>query len=317
MSWPPKAPLQRRGLRERGAAMVEFVMVAPLITVLGFGVLQYSLMFFAKNQINHATFMAARAGTVAHADVSAMHQAYLRALIPLYGGGRNSAELTRSLTRARCDMEQGDPECLAAPGVMMRLEVLNPTRESFEDFAKDDQLNQQFGSDTLAIPNTGLALRPDLNTVGSASGQSLADANLLKIRITHGYQPKVWLMAMFYKKYLQWLDKGDDEFHTALIDAGRLPIVSHATLLMQSEALMRGQADEGPYASNPGQGNQGQPKDPGDAAVNDRDPPRCFTMGCSVSIDDPTGLGGGDSGGGTDGSGNHFGGGSGGFCPVT
>ena len=44
--------------------MLEFILVGPLITLIGLGALQYGLLFFDKNQINHASFMAGRAGAM-------------------------------------------------------------------------------------------------------------------------------------------------------------------------------------------------------------------------------------------------------------
>ena len=70
--------------RQHGSVMIEFTIVGPIITLLGLAILQYGLLFFAKNQINHASFMAARAGSVGNADVGKVKTAYIRALIPLY-----------------------------------------------------------------------------------------------------------------------------------------------------------------------------------------------------------------------------------------
>jgi len=285
--------------------MVEFVVVGPIITVLGLAILQYSLMFFAKSQINHATFMAARAGSVAHANVGTITVAYQKALIPLYGGGQNTAELVTAYARAVADLT---PDTL-------RIEVLNPTKESFDDYAKDSALNDQYNA--RAIPNSSLAVRNNLDAVGTSSGQTLQDANLLKLRVTHGYEPKVWLLGLIYKKYLQWLDTGVDSFNTQLIDNGRIPMVSHVTIEMQSDAVEQKDADNKTlFASNPGQGNNGQPINPGDPATTDKEPPQCLTMGCSVTYtpSDP-GTGGGEGGGG---GGGGSGGGtcSGPNCPV-
>lgn len=262
--------------------MVEFVVVGPLITILGMAILQYSLMFFAKTQMNHAAFMAARAGSVAHATLNTIESAYKRALIPLYGGGESTAELQASYARVVADLTP----------TVLRIEVLNPTQQSFDDFAKDANLNQFFGA--RAIPNTGIGLGPGLDDVGATSGQTLQDANLLKLRITHGYEPKVWLLGMIHSKYLAWTDTGQDSFATQLIQSGRIPVVSHVTVEMHSEALEQKDAnDKNIFASSPGQGNNGVPVNPGNAAENTLPAPDCVTMGCSVTRTpaDPDGAG--------------------------
>lgn len=305
--WP-----MRRTLRQRGSAMLEFVVVGPIITILGLGVLQYSLMFFAKNQIDHAVFMAARAGSMAHANVGTVHEAYLRALIPLYGGGTNALELTESYAKATADMT---PESL-------RIEVLNPTKQSFDDFATNQGLNDSYGM--RAIPNSSLAQQPNLDAVGATSGQSLQDANLLKLRITHGYIPKVWLLGLLFNRYQQWLDNGEDSFKTQLIANGRVPMVAHVTLEMQSDAIeQKDSKGNNLFASTPGLGNNGRPTDPGTPGVATRPPPECLTAGCTVtylpgdpgSTDSVNGNGGTTTGGGT-GSGTGSGSVDGGSTPC-
>lgn len=291
-----------RRQKQLGAAMVEFVVVGPLITVLGLAILQYSLMFFAKGQINHAAFMAARAGSVAHATFDTIESAYKRALIPLYGGGENSDELLASYARVVTDL---------TPNVL-RVEVLNPTKESFDDFAKDVKLNGFFGA--RAIPNTGVALSSGLDAIGATSGQTLQDANLLKLRITHGYEPKVWLLGMIHSKYLAWTDTGSDSFATQLITSGRIPVVTHVTVEMHSEAVEQKDANgKNIFASSPGQGNNGQTVNPGDPATTSKPEPVCLTMGCSVAPSPSDPGGNGSSGGGTN-NGNGFCAGA--NCPV-
>lgn len=68
---PTTAPRTAPARAARGSAMVEFTVVGPLITMIGLSILQYGMLFFAKNQINHASFMAAREGATNHADISA------------------------------------------------------------------------------------------------------------------------------------------------------------------------------------------------------------------------------------------------------
>ena len=262
----------------RGSAMIEFTVVAPVITLIGLATLQYGMLFFGKNQVNHATFMAARAGSTGNASVAAVRDAYVKALIPLYGGGRDSAELADAYGKA-----------LADTAANLRIEVLNPTRESFDDWG-DASLEARYGA--RAIVNSGQAYK-DPSAIGAASGQSIQDANLIKLRITHGYEPKVPLVNAIYRRYLQWLDPGTDAFHTQLVNAGRIPVVANVTLQMQSDAI------EDVNASTPGSGNHGTARDPGDPPVSTAEPPHCSTMGCSVAYTpvDPGGGGGGGGGG--------------------
>ncbi|MCW5320099.1 pilus assembly protein [Verminephrobacter aporrectodeae subsp. tuberculatae] len=246
--------------------------------------------------------MAARAGSMAHAKLPDIRESYLRALVPLYGGGRDSAELAQAKAKAAADL-QGN----------LRIDLLNPTHASFDDW-NDPWLEQKYNA--RAIPNTGLADRN--RNVGSQSGQSVQDANLLKIKVTHGYELKIPLVSTIYKHYLKWFDNGGDSFHSQLIAQGRLPVVTYVTLHMQSDAV------EGETTiSNPGAGNTGSPVNPGGSDGPGGGPggpggpggkspaPDCITMGCTVlNPGNGSGAGTGDGGGaGGDGNGN---GGSGG-----
>ena len=270
--------------------MVEFVVVGPIVTLLGLAILQYAMLFFAKNQINHASFMAARAGSMGNAKMATITDAYVKALVPMYGGGKDTTELAAALVKAKADTAGN-----------IQVELLNPTKESFDD-NPDDELRNKYGA--RAIRNANQAFAP--TTVKANSGQSIQDANLIKLRITHGYEPKVPLMKLVYTSYLKWLDPKSDAFHTKMVNAGRIPVVTHVTLQMQSDAV------EDVNVSTPGRGNNGSPSNPGDPPVTTEEPPNCLTIGCTVvagpiTPTDP----GGDNGGGNPGDP-----GSGGDTPI-
>lgn len=277
---------------QRGAAMIEFAVVGPVLTLLGLAVLQYGMLFFAKNQYNHAAFMAARAGSVRNADLGQIREAYVTALVPAYGGGRNLAEMLASQTYAR-DVINGtnvsgrnvDHEG-NTPGGAVRIELLNPTKESFDDWS-DPALRDTIGGGRRVIPNSGLGFR-DAGEVKSNSGQNIQDANLIKLRVTHGYLPKVPLIKLVYTRYLRWLDPGTDAFHTQLVNAGLIPVVTHVTLEMQSHAI-----EPSSPVSLPGAGNGGSPTNPGDPPVTSEPPPQCTTIGCTASPGTGTPPGGG------------------------
>lgn len=249
----------------RGSAMIEFTVVGPILTLLGLAVLQYGMLFFAKNQINHAGFMAAREGATAHADLNAVQTAYARAMAPLYGGGQSPGELALSLAKANAD--------LGAPAGNVRIELLNPTRESFADW-NDPALQAALKTGARrVIPNAGQAFKNQ--SIGATSGQTIQDANLIKLRITHGYLPKIPVVNKIYTLFLKWLDTGSDAFHTKLLGDGRIPIVSNLTLHMQSDAI-----EPGAPVSAPGPGNGGNPTNPGNPPAPTKPPPDCTNNSC-------------------------------------
>ena len=255
---------------QRGAAMLEFILVGPLITLIGLGALQYGLLFFDKNQINHASFMAGRAGAMGNASLERVRSAYEKALIPLYGGGRNPAELAAALARAQADV-----------GQHVRIELLNPTPASFDDW-NDPVLQQTIGGGRRVIPNGNLAFK-DPGIIGAHSGQNIQDANLIKLRITHGVEPKVPLVRTLYSQALAWLDPGTDAFHTQLIDAGRVPVVTQVTLHMQSDAI----ESDGIMQPDP------NPPDDGGDGTGPSDPPGCTSGTCPGDTPTPADPGGG------------------------
>lgn len=251
---------------ESGSAMTEFVVVGPIIALLGLAIVQYGLLFFAKNQINHASFMAARAGSVGNASLEKVHGAFMNAMVPLYGGGVSRAEMAESLARAQADLAG-----------KVRIELLNPTRESFDDH-EDPALQTALKTGAnRVISNSNLAFKAP--QVKPASGQTIQDANIIKLRITHGYEPKVPIVSNIYKVYLKWLDPGKDAFHSQLVAAGRIPVVTHVTMQMQSHAI-----EDNPV-SMPGIGNGGSPAAPAPGTTPSAPgsgllPPECATISC-------------------------------------
>jgi hypothetical protein len=72
----------------------------------------------------------------------------------------------------------------------MRLVQLSPTTASFDDWAEPARdANGGLMADVREIPNDNLVARAEASgapAVGAASGQTLADANLLRLRLEYG-----------------------------------------------------------------------------------------------------------------------------------
>lgn len=250
---------------ERGASLVEFIVAAPVLVILALGLVQTGLIFHAKSNVNYASFEAARAGAVHHADPGAIDAAFKRAMIPYYGGGRNLSELSQAYAALTADFAQAQTQLGRDP---VRIEILSPSLESFNDY-HSPALATQLKVATRVIPNTLLNIltcpkdRPGCanNPASNQSGQTLADANLLKLRVTYGIPARKQLpmIGKFMTRVLPLLNPNDrDAFRAALLAAERLPVVSHVTVRMQSEAF-----ENAVMASLPGPGNNGTPTDPG------------------------------------------------------
>ena len=244
----------------RGATLVEMVVVMPTLLFLVLAIWQTATAFQAKSALNYATFEAARAGSVAHASVDSMTTALRKAMLPYYGGGRNVAELVQAADRAAAD--------LGADG--LRIEIISPSQESFQDY-NSPALQKKYNTNEPVIPNAGIdelkcprdPERADCShdPASNASGQTLQDANLLKLRVTFGIPQakQMPLVGPLYTWALNKMGAGEgDAFKQGLLNAGRIPIVSHVVLRMQSDAIRNAN-----MLSNAGPGNSGKPVDPG------------------------------------------------------
>jgi hypothetical protein len=240
---------------QQGATLVEFVIVVPTLLFMLLILIQYGLMYHAKSQVNYAAFEAARAGTTANANVTDIRVAFTRAMTGYYGGGTTTIELATSLAKSAADST-----------LATRIEILSPTKESFDDY-NSPKLATKLGA-TRVIPNANLAFincpvdvpACNANPASNKSGQSLQDANLLKLRITYGIPTakQIPLAGPFMTWALRTLNPVDtDVFRAGLVTAGRIPVVVHTVMRMQSPAI------EGSNASSPGPGNDGKPVDPG------------------------------------------------------
>jgi hypothetical protein len=260
---------------------VETTLVMPTLLFMVLGLWQAALAYHAKSSVNYATFEAARAGSVSNASSTKIMAAFQRGMVGYYGGGQTAGELAATIGKITKDIT----------GTVARIEILSPTQQSFEDY-NSPELQKALKTDEKVIPNTGLdELSCPRDVPGctndpkkNASGQTLLDANLLKLRITYGIPPEKQLpmVGRFYTWALGKLGAGlDDPFKLALIEAKRIPIVSHVVVRMQSDPIRNSL-----MVSDPGAGNDGKPVDPGPPASGPT-LPTCpwWDPSCSICTD--------------------------------
>lgn len=210
--------------RASGAATVEFTIVALVALLpLVLAVLQLGLLYVTKHTVQHAAFLAARAGAVSHGSRAEMLRYLAKGLAPLHAGatdyrgpgdpgpGDLGVTVASAYARAYADAQRPD---------RTRLRVLNPTRASFEDF-------ERVRRGIREIPNVYVHGAP-----GPRSGQTLADANLLKLRVDYCAPLVVPLVDRIVTAALRRLDT--DPFRQQCYWARRLPVVGHALVHMHS-----------------------------------------------------------------------------------
>jgi hypothetical protein len=240
----------RENTKQQGSSLVEFALLLPVLLLLAMGVLQTALAFHAKSNLNYAVHEAARAGSADHAKIDAMMRAFERALVPYYGGGRTTAELSAKLLDVRADLARD----------AARIEILSPTSHSFDDFFSPVAA-ARLGVSARVIPNAGIVDlrcprdRPSCpaDPHSNSSAQTLQDANLLALRVTYGIPIKkqVPLAGRLYTAALRLLGIGrDDAFIRQLVEAGRIPLVARTTLRMLSEPIEFGPV----YSAGAGRG---------------------------------------------------------------
>ncbi len=228
--------------RQAGLTMVEFALVVPFALLIVLSIIQVGLMFSAKQILNQATFMAARAGSLQNAAPDQMKEALITGLIPFY---QDSTERNDYVRLARARFEANREASCTGPACFVQIERLAPTAAAFADFGVR---TGAFGNRRF-IPNDNLEYR-SLNPGGS-SGLTLHDANTLKIKVTYAYELKVPLMKSVVGSVMCAVNVGIDAFDrsrtsplrappndcTNFYTRGRMPIVSYATVQMQTPAV--------------------------------------------------------------------------------
>ncbi|WP_405119351.1 TadE/TadG family type IV pilus assembly protein [Pseudomonas leptonychotis] len=141
-------------------AMVEFLIIIPVLILLIFGAAQAALIYSAKNGLNYATFQAARLGAMNHAQYSDMRRGLTRGMYPMFSQYPQQDRMQH--TASEVDN-------------FILITRISPDQASFGAFA---EASDALGVD--AIPNDNLMFRST-----QQSPVSIQDANLLKIRVQY------------------------------------------------------------------------------------------------------------------------------------
>ncbi len=202
--------------RQRGATLAEFVIIAPLVLIVGMTSVQAGLIYHGKTTLNYATFEAARTGATNNAQLDLMRQELGLRLAPLEGGDGSAQSAAAAMAKSSAAVMNASST---------RVKVLNPTTAAFDDWGIN---SREF--DRRVLPNSHLRHRE--HDIGSTSGLSLRDANLLKIEVTHGVDLKVPFVNTLISRAMTVVDPENAFYYRR----NKFPIKSVATVRMQSEA---------------------------------------------------------------------------------
>ena len=165
--------------------MTEFIIVFPVMLLLLFGTLQIALLYQAKIQLNYAAFEAARAGALNNAQQWAMQAGLVRGLVPLHTHGAPVGGSGGLLASGRGWLRWARGKLWSdVQNNMLRIDVINPSENAFSNHGITVEID---GADETVIPNDSLMYRD----ASSRGGQSIQDANLLKIRVMYCYEMQV------------------------------------------------------------------------------------------------------------------------------
>ena len=169
----------------RGQAMVEFLVVMPVLILLIFGAIQIGLIYSAKTTLNYATFQSARLGAVNNATYTSLRRGLIRGIAPLFTSNV-------SLTTVKADIDNGidsgntKRDAKSEVDTYAKIIRISPQSAQF----KSSSFGIKNNDGVYEIPNDNLMYRPGT----LSNGTSIQDANLLKIRVQYCYKLMVPLV---------------------------------------------------------------------------------------------------------------------------
>ena len=183
--------------------MVEMLLALPVVLLLALGIVQFTLVYQARHALDHALTQAARQGAVQHASAEAIERGLASGLVPFLRGADDWPGLLQAEAGALEHVRDG----VAAGWILLRQR--SPTRESFDDWSEpaldpmgepiagiDEIANDNLDSRRLRMqPASGVVGRHGAEAIGRLSGQTLADANVLRLELVYGLRLVVPLVG--------------------------------------------------------------------------------------------------------------------------
>ncbi len=186
--------LNATGRRVLGAAALETLLAVPIVLLAGLFALQFALVLNARQAVVHAAVEGARTGAVGHADPRAIERGFARGITPWLIGSQGALDHEQAVWRAWLHLQEG------LLGGWVRWRQLSPTEASFHDWAvpvldeaglpvpgsREIPTDHLDARRWLAGGGAEMGMLPGEGPVGPTSGQTLSDANLLKLEFTYG-----------------------------------------------------------------------------------------------------------------------------------
>tara|TARA_R110000851_G_scaffold165169_2_gene309903 strand:- start:109481 stop:110557 length:1077 start_codon:yes stop_codon:yes gene_type:complete len=173
---------------EKGAGMVEFSLIALPMILTGIGTVELTHWIYVRQAVGAALVGAAKAGSLRHANPTAIARAFEQRAIPLHTGG-SVRTATQQLTNNQARAIRGQPD------LAWHIQIRSPSTAVFNDFPKSRGGgtpnyraigNSYQREQHLKAKNNGWT-----NGVGPTSKETIFQANTLTLLLTYQYVPLV------------------------------------------------------------------------------------------------------------------------------
>ncbi|MDI4498705.1 hypothetical protein E6P70_10070 [Moraxella nonliquefaciens] len=225
--------------KQKGASVTEILVVTPLVVLLGMIGIQYALMYNAKTNITYASYEAARAGAINHADPQAIENGLLKGLLPLLSTKLKSEGIkvdTTNLLTATVQNKLALEKLKFDEARFMKIEIISPNEAAF-NACNNVQLQKILNTTNKVIPNKHNDIQ---NYKCSDPNISISQANVLKLRITYGYKPKIPLAKDMFVSIASFVRGSQEKFDLKLLAFDRIPITVDVSAQMLSPAVENG-----------------------------------------------------------------------------
>ncbi|NUF85946.1 TadE/TadG family type IV pilus assembly protein, partial [Acinetobacter seifertii] len=217
-----------------------FIIIAPLILFISLIGIQYGLIYIVRLNVTYAAYEAARAGAIYNADPVRIQNAFFKGLVPyfstpgIYLPGNTHIQSPFNVPTNKLNPNLVE---IAAKGTLLKetikktesafisMHMVNPSKASFDDWsdpilAKAYQIKT--GQIVRIIPNDNLDTKS--KKIKDKSKQNIQDANVLKLRFTYGYEPRIPMMKNIFSALTSFFTSNRDAVNLRILAAGRIPI---------------------------------------------------------------------------------------------
>ena len=213
---------------QRGSAVIEFLVSALPILLLGLGATETTRWYIHKQHIRFALDEAQRVATVTHAEPKQFTEAFEEAIKPLFA----PAGLYASTAARRDAYLSSVSEKTAMPP--WRISITSPNSTHFHDFKQNDLVIAQ-SSGFAAINNNYQLEQHQEKPLGLHSQETIYEANILSVKLIYPYKPIVPGVAALMK---QLSDSSNSKLKQAYYSNGYLPFELSAHMAMQSHPVL-------------------------------------------------------------------------------